>query len=360
MAEPPATASAETLADSLELVLPHLSPALAGADGLARLRRASQALLPSVPGGFELRLGTGAAQVDLLQRIPREAGYPARLQAHIDESGLGRQTAWQRVRDFCAAWSDPASQLFSGIPHIWLEFDLESDAAASSPSPSIFAGFDTGLAPIPEALSILQTALPVLAGAPSAALWASVERCIRACPAPALLSHLGVMLARPWAGVRLNIARLTRPQLTAYLHAAGWRGPLDEVEPLADWVYQHAEWVTLCLDMGDSIYPKFGLECGFNPKHADQAPRWAGLLDGCAARGLCTDAERAGLLGWPGLINPVSAAQPWPRHLLLQSLAAPADQLISIRRRISHIKLVYEPGQPLQAKGYLGFETVWR
>ena len=44
---------------------------------------------------------------------------------------------------------------------------------------------------------------------------------------------------------------------------------------------------------------------------------------------------------------------------MLQSLVASPEQLIFIRRRISHIKLVYQPGQPLQAKGYLGFETVW-
>jgi hypothetical protein len=161
------------------------------------------------------------------------------------------------------------------------------------------------------------------------------------------------------AGVRLNIARLARPQLPAYLQQVGWRGPLDEVEQLADWAFQHAEWVTLGLDMGEGVYPKFGLECSFDPKQADQEPRWAGLLEACVARGVCTDSQRAGLLSWSGLIDPVSEAQPWPRHLMLQSLAASANQLMLIRRRISHIKLVYEPGQPLQAKGYLGFETVW-
>jgi hypothetical protein len=352
-------ASAETLADSLELVLPHLSPALAGPEDVARLRQASQALLPSLPGGFEFRLGTGASQVDLLQSVPREAGYPARLQSHIDANNFGQQPAWQRVREFCAAWSDPASKLFSGVPHIWLEFDLDSDAAAQSPSPSIFASFDSTLSPVPDALEILQAALPALAGPVPAPLWASVERCIRACPERAVVSHLGAMLARSLAGVRLNIAGLACAQLPAYLRQAGWPGPLDEVERLADWVFQHAEWVTLGLDVGAGVYPKFGLECSFDPKHADQAARWAGLLDACVARGVCTDSQRAGLMAWPGLINPINAAQPWPPHLMLRSLAATANQLIFIRRRISHIKLIYQPGELLQAKGYPGFETVW-
>jgi hypothetical protein len=159
--------------------------------------------------------------------------------------------------------------------------------------------------------------------------------------------------------VRLNIARLARAQLPVYLRQVGWPGSLDGVEPLADWVFQNAELVTLCLDMGEGVYPKFGLECSIDPKHADQGPRWAALLDACVARSLCTDSQRAGLAAWHGLMDPVSAAQPWPRHLILQSLAAPANQFIFIRRRISHIKLVYQPGQPLQAKGYLGFETLW-
>ncbi len=362
MAERPVpvdAASGETLADSLELVLPHLSRALAGPGELARLHRAGQALLPSLPGGFELRLGTGAAQVDLLQRVPRETGYPGRLESHIDASGVRQQPAWQRVRDFCASWSNPESQLFSGITHIWLEFDLDSDDAAQAPNPSIFAGFDTTLSPVPDGLQILQAALLALAGQVPAPLWASVERCGRACPERAVISHLGVMLARPSAGVRLNIARLARAQLPVYLRQVGWPGPLDEVELLADWVFQNAEWVTLCLDVGDKVYPKFGLECSFDPKHADQAALWAGVMDACAVHGIGTDSQRAGLLAWPGLIDPVSATLPWPRHLILQSLAAPANQFIFIRRRISHLKLVYQPGRPLEAKGYLGFETIW-
>jgi hypothetical protein len=353
------TVSAETLADSLELVLPHLSPALAGPGDLARLRRAGQSLPASLPGGFEFRLGTGTSQVDLLQRVPREANYPARLQSHIDAAALAQQPAWERVRDFCAAWSSPASPLFSGLTYIWLEFDLDSDEAASAPNPSIFAGLDTELPPEPDGLRVLHNTLAALAGPVAAPLWASVERCVRACPENVIVSHLGVMLARPPAGVRLNIARLARAQLPEYLQQVGWTGPLDEAERLADWAYDNAEWVTLCLDVSDSVYPKFGLECSFDPKHADQVARWVGLLDACVALGVCTDSQRAGLLSWPGLIDPASAAQPWPRHLMLQSLAAPADQFIFIRRRISHIKLVYQPGRPLEAKGYLGFETVW-
>src|SRR6185436_12125344 len=118
--------------------------------------------------------------------------------------------AWQRVRDFCAAWTNPASQLFPGIDHIWLEFDLDSDDAALAPNPSIFAGFDTALSPVPDGLQILQAALAALTGPVPAPLWASVERCVRACSERAVISHLGLMLARPSAGVRLNVARLAR------------------------------------------------------------------------------------------------------------------------------------------------------
>ena len=202
------------------------------------------------------------------------------------------------MSDFCAAWSNPASKLSAGITHIWLEFDLDSNDAAQAPSPSIFAGFDTTLSPVPEALPDSPGRAAGAGRFGAAPLWASVERCIRVCPEPAVISHLGVMLARPSAGVRLNIARLARAQLPAYLQQAGWRGPLDEVEPLADWVFQHAGWVTLCLDVGEGVYPKFGLECSFDPKQADQAGRWAGLLDACAARGVCTDSQRAAC--WPG------------------------------------------------------------
>src|SRR5439155_25568367 len=49
----------------------------------------------------------------------------------------------------------------------------------------------------------------------------------------------------------------------------------------------------------------------------------------------------------------------WPPHLVCASLLRPPDHFTSFQRLLSHVKVVYEPGRPIEAKGYFGFEHAW-
>src|SRR5262249_25149659 len=73
---------------------------------------------------------------------------------------------------------------------------------------------------------------------------------------------------------------------------------------------------------------------------ANREGRWRPLLDALAERGLCTAAKREALLAWYGLAWWSLPHQLWP---------TPAARLIN------HVKLVYQPGRALEAKGYVGF-----
>ena len=68
--------------------------------------------------------------------------------------------------------------------------------------------------------------------------------------------------------------------------------------------------------------------------------------------------QREALLAWPGLVTPV-AGGPWPAGLARDALLRPADHFTAIARVVSHVKLVVAPGEPVQAKGYIGFEHRW-
>lgn len=351
----------ETLAEPLEIVLPHLSREIAAPEILSRIRRLARTLPPNLPCGFEFRLTQNMPQVDLLQCIVREDNAPSRLREHIERTHLIVEPGWQRVRDFCAAWSDPSSAIDGGIDKIWLEFDLDSDSSRP-PAPSVFIALHEKLPTFPDGFRVVQAALALLIGIPlTSPLSANLERCFRACRGHSFVSHIGVMLGRSLDMFRVNIPRLERSQVGDFLGEVGC--PVDgaELEPLLDWVYAPPKPVTICLDVGATISPRIGLEFGIDEKlpGAEQARQWPLLLDDLVARGLCAPDKRDGLLSWSGLSLPGDSPYAWPAGLLVQSLAAPMDQFTGIRRRLSHIKLVYQPGQPSQAKGYIGFEHLW-
>jgi hypothetical protein len=52
------------------------------------------------------------------------------------------------------------------------------------------------------------------------ARWPSIHRCFRACTGPARVSHVGVMLGRPSAAVRVNVKRLASEDIGSYLGRA--------------------------------------------------------------------------------------------------------------------------------------------
>jgi hypothetical protein len=112
--------------------------------------------------------------------------------------------------------------------------------------------------------------------------------------------------------------------------------------------------VTLCLDVGDAVGPRLGLECHLREQPAAE-PRWERFLDDLVERGWCTPAKRAALLAWPGVTLPGEISDPWPAHLVHESLRQPADHLTSLDRRLNHVKLTYSPAQAIEAKAYFGF-----
>src|SRR4051794_31012653 len=104
-----------TLADSLAILLPALSPALASPEAVERVRRMGRALAPIPRGGFECRLLADDPQLDLQQCIFRENDEPARLLSHIGGlqpfMDMASRDAWGCVSKFIAEWAERDSLL---------------------------------------------------------------------------------------------------------------------------------------------------------------------------------------------------------------------------------------------------------
>ncbi|MGD8794641.1 MAG: hypothetical protein PVF47_18980 [Anaerolineae bacterium] len=339
------------LVTTFDFLLSPLFPPLA-MPSLTRLKTLARTLPPIQRGIFECHLGTNLARIDFGQGILRHHSESHPLLAQIDAAVLAgdgpAHPVWHRVHDFCAQWVEPASLLHAGIHTIWLEFDLD-DGAVPAPAPSLFFTLKRKGLVVSEAQAIAETALDLLLGESARSRWqAGVRRCFDACRDVARIHQVGVMLARHPQVVRFCVAALPPGQIVPYLRQVGWQGPAAKLESLAAWLLGLVD----CIDMvdldvvGGQVQPQVGLECLFH-RQPPREPRWAAFFDALVARGLSAPAWRDAVLAWPGYSNPVSGPLP--------SLP---DRLVLLNRRVSHVKLVYQPSHPLQAKAYLWFNRV--
>src|SRR5207244_864120 len=138
----------------------------------------------------------------------------------------------------------------------------------------------------------------------------------------------------------------------------GWEGELEEAVELAHGLRPLVDGLAVCLDLAQRVRPRLGLE-GHIGRQSRSEPRWAAFLDELVRRGWCTSSKRDALLDWPGLVSPADRDRAWPPELVCASLRRPADHFTSFQRLLSHVKVVYEPGRPTEAKGYFGFEHAW-
>ncbi|MEA5557103.1 hypothetical protein [Nodularia spumigena] len=337
---------------------------LIGEDAVLSLTRLAGNLAPILQGGFECRLSANATQVDLQQCIVGNEQELDLLQEFIagavstcEETEYPK---WLRLRDFLAEWRS----CLESIPEIWLEFDVDGTAPPTPPRkrggelplPAIFLGLPHDVSPAVETYGIAVKSLNLLLGDFGWSGWQdNLYGCFAACPDGAFVSHIGVMLSRNSPALRVNVKRLQPDLLIPYLQEIGWQGKTVQVAELMTELFALVDRITVCLDVGDQIYPQIGLEC-ILLNQPDSESRWAIFLDYLVERGLCEPEKREALLNWPGEINPINSSVPWPDDLIAASLLQPRERFTVFERRLSHIKIVSQPESPFVAKAYLWFQ----
>jgi hypothetical protein len=167
-----------------------------------------------------------------------------------------------------------------------------------------------------------------------------------------------MMLARPGETVRICIRGVPAEQRLELLRRIGWPGDVAELAArLAD-LPALADSVDLDLDLLPGVGEKLGLECSFFPGHPD---RWGfpAFVDALVERGLCLPDKRAGLLAWSGGVHERTRPEEWPADLRRRSAELGPGTASAFIRWPYHVKLVHQPGRPLEAKAYLAVRQFW-
>ena len=316
--------------------------------------------------GFECRLGEQSPRSDFLVLVRASNGRDSLAGLHPKSSlpeNLMADQIWQRVQDFGARWADPASPLHSAVDNIWLEFDVDGPVGAI-PVPSIFFGPPTNDAQgeaFDRALETTAQALQRLSGAelPPRVI-ETLTRCFRAFSSSEHVFQVGLMMSRGAEAVRLCIQVGTLERAVEYLAEVGWPGSGTDLRRVLEPVTRIVDRVCLDIDVGETVQPKVGLECYFDGNRQPRTePRWEELLDLLVANGLCTPEKRETLLAYPGYSDEKTATVPWPTALRQVSQLLGGRSTSTFVRTLHHVKVVYRPGEPPEAKAYLAANHHW-
>ena len=108
------------------------------------------------------------------------------------------------------------------------------------------------------------------------------------------------------------------------------------------------------IDFVKSLGKKIGIECSYYPHEHYLEKRWSDFLNYLTEKELCIPEKRSSLIRFTG-IETENNVNDFSPELLVPTTKIPDDTYSNaIVRYISHVKIVYQPGHPLEAKAYLG------
>ena len=339
-----------SMKDYLKVIAPDLRPELVSAETFCKIEKLAQIFPPCYLAAFECRLGANESRVDFQVQLPSHL-------LNLPESLL-QSVLWQEFQDFYRQWAEPTTSSFllqRTVNTLALEFDLVGQSL-SEIVPCILLTLN------PETVADAKTAIAILSKLPSFPVYSKLEsnlrRCYEGLPEGGKIASLGAMLSRENQALKLGVKEISTQQLLDYLEQIGWQDMTDRLSPLLLMLSEFVDKIGLDVEIGDTVYPRIGLECYFE-KQPFSEPRWDVFLDRLVTLGLCTAAKKDALLAWPGFTQKADRPDLWPANIIWGDIFMGSQGFSIFARTIYEIKIVYHPGMPLSAKAYLIFGHDW-
>jgi hypothetical protein len=365
------TASPSTIAHYIDAaVAPRVSGRLISPEALSNIRRIAAQLPGAITDffGFECELGVSDPTADFLVCCRASQGAPNLLSGQMPDRDLPallvNHPVWQRIRSFSTEWSTPESAIADRIHNIWLEFDVNG-VPDSIPVPSVFIGPENlqtanpavDKSQMPDHCAWLtDSVLPLLLGGElHPALKAQIARCLNLLPPGACMFQVGLMLSRSSSITRLCVRGVSRKQILEYLRVLDYDTSNGQLHSLLELLSPMVERIDLDMDVGDRVLPKIGLEC-YLPADTSAIHQFLNHLVSC---GLSSPEKAEALESWRGVAHERLTPEIWPRDLLALSGFLGGRAHSTFARWLHHVKIVYQPGLPLQAKAYLAVQHLW-
>ena len=316
--------------------------------------------------GFESRLNESDEKSDYLFAISAKKGEREALVDLIESdkfSMFRSRPEWQQIAKFANVWANPYSILHKEVLGLWFEFD-SYDFLSLIPTPNIFLQttplkIDT-LEDIQKCTWVTREAFPLLTGQHlSKKMEKRILRCIQKLPKGASCIHFGVMLSRPTEGVRLVLNRIRPNQIIPYLKSIGWSEDSEELSSLLKELDKYVTRIVLHINVGNVIDPKIGLECSFYPDKYHLESGWSNFFEYLTKKGLCIPEKKSALLRYSGVEEDTNENFNMNSYMIATKI--PKDTFShALVRYISHVKIIFSPYHPLEAKAYPGVRLFGR
>ncbi|WP_462267597.1 prenyltransferase/squalene oxidase repeat-containing protein [Mucilaginibacter sp.] len=340
-------AADQSLLPALESFFDSLSTPLVSPMQLGLLKNAAAFFPPILRLGLECRLN-GREQVDLQLCFRRDEDDLNFIFHWFERQFGGTGEEEVLLRNFFEKWANPLSSYHQDIVEVFLELDV---LPSGNHIPLLFLALDISLSAA-ERKAFCNTLLSEVLGY-NKSFFPTLNTVIDACPPGAAVAYVGILCSRNIDILRVNIKKLAAAEVVPFLEAIGYQWLNSQLKDCIDFVYSYADRVTLCIDLGQSVYPGIGFECFWNAQPPKET-YWQHFITELINRGLCEPAKAEAILNWDEDIFPDKESR-WPEHLWLESLYAPEHEFIYLKKKISHLKLSYHPGKQAEVKAYLGY-----
>ncbi len=343
--------SSYTLREALVALWTSLPEALVQQDKLHLLQQSASLFPPLLRIGLECRMDE-RTQVDLQLCLRRDDDLATLCPAI---TGIFSDAAEpdERLSAFLLEWADPDSSFHREISEVFLEYDV---LPSGTRLPLLFFALEKGMDPAATrdlAARVVETAL-----GKRRTFLDPFEQLTEKLPEGAFVAYLGILFSRDINVLRVNIKGLRLSAVGPFLRAIGFAGDEASIRDGLELAYGLADRVTLCLDLGETIFPRIGLEC-FWDQSPEKETYWRYFLEAMEQRGICRNEKAGAVLQWNEDIVPGTTSA-WPEHLWMESLKRPESSFTLLRKKVSHLKLSCGAGRPAELKAYLGYGNIWR
>ncbi|MBD2533207.1 hypothetical protein H6G97_28005 [Nostoc flagelliforme FACHB-838] len=357
------------LTDYLTAIASDIPPALIDSESLTNIQQLVKELPAELTSlfGFECRLGKNQDAVDFLLCTRHcQVGSQILTGTHPKTKLPERfftNPVWQKVRNFSSLWTQPNSLLSQKVDNVCLEFDIDKENP-DIPVPSFFIGVKNLRQEISQPDNyyqwVEQSLLDLMLDDQLPTdVKSKVRECFTKVPNEGRIFHIGLMLARTTNSVRLCLSGLSGTEILEYLYSIGWEDISGNFSQVLLNISDLVDRLALDIDVSTTVNSKIGVECYFDSLTlTDNNPKLNKFLEYLIKNDLCTPAKSDALLQWRGY-NTRNTQEFWPEHLLAAAELLQGNFISTIIRDINHIKLVYSPNSPLQAKGYILVEHYW-
>jgi len=341
-------------------IAPRIDPALISRDNLNTILTIAHFLPLWRCTGFECRLGTPEPHADFGVHLTREDWIASEsvVVANAKAVNAASCDVWWRLHRLAEVWADTKSLVSQAVPAMSLEFDVHRLPVPLA-APSIFFSIHPGPCgpetsasnkAVDTCSKVARELLEVLAVNVSDDVQNKLEDCFKALLPKVPFLQFGIWLARPADTLRICAPGIPLLEIKPALNKLRWQGPTDAYETRWCDLLQFRDKGSLHLDVGKGVSAKLGIEVPFDDDSAymnKNDPESTRFFDYLVEKNLCLPEKRDAVLSWVGGFrlssdSPASSTKVEPIFL----------------RRVSHVKMVYEPDQAPMAKVYLSIGRV--